>query len=97
MGATKTEQYTSELIRIAKIADALGHPARLSIAKLLMDRNVIRPTDLSKLLKLHKTSVNSHLRKMRDAKLIDYSFRPTEYVILINDKTLKDFNHFIDA
>ena len=37
MGATKTAQYPLDTLNLARIADALSHPARITIIKTLKE------------------------------------------------------------
>lgn len=97
MGATKTLQYSNEFLKISKIADALGHPARLTIFKLLMDGEKIRQADLGKVLQLKRTSIQSHLRKMKDAQIIELEFLPTEYIIHLNQREVNQLHSFLTS
>lgn len=74
MGASKTTQYSTEEIKSANIARALAHPARIRILSLLKQDSVIRNIDIVKDLHLVKSTVHSHLNKLKDADLIELEF-----------------------
>jgi len=86
MGASKTTQYSIDEIKSAKIARALAHPARIRILSLLKQEVFTRNIDLVKDLQLVKSTVNSHLNKLRDADLIELEFHSNFYWI----RTKKD-------
>ena len=52
MGATKTDHYSNETIQLAKLANALGHPARITIIKILKENPYFRNVEFQKILHL---------------------------------------------
>jgi ArsR family transcriptional regulator len=56
--------------RLAAMARALGHPTRLRILRLLIERNACITGDLVALLPLAQSTVSEHLRILREAGLI---------------------------
>ncbi len=56
--------------RLAQMAKALGHPARVRILRLLADRGACITGDLVAELPLAQSTVSEHLRILRDAGLI---------------------------
>jgi DNA-binding transcriptional ArsR family regulator len=81
MGASKTNQYSINEIKTANIARALAHPARIRILSLLKQELFTRNTDLVKDLQLVKSTINSHLNKLKDADLIELEFHSNCYWI----------------
>ena len=70
MGATKTEHFTEQQNRIANIAKALGHPARIAIIEYLMKVNECICGDIVNELPLAQPTVSQHLKELRDMGLI---------------------------
>lgn len=89
MGASKTHQYTVREIQAAKIANALGHPARLKILKILNRQGYSRNIDLVNELHLVRSTVNSHLMKLFSAGLIDLEFCSNCYHIKPNLRAME--------
>lgn len=81
MGASKTFQYSDAEKHSAQIARALAHPARIRILSLIKTQNFVRNIDLAYALQLVPSSVNSHLKKLIDADLIDMEYCHNCYVI----------------
>ena len=84
MGASKTHQYDHSEILKARIANALGHPARIRIMNILKTHHFTRNVDLVSELKLTKSTVNNHLMKLQSAGLIQLDFDSNCYHIRPN-------------
>lgn len=95
MGATKTEQYSQNTIKLAKLANALGHPARITIIKTLQEYQSFRFTDFQKVLHLSKPTVQEHLAKLRAAELIELDYHPHEYHVRLNHQNINNLNYFL--
>ncbi len=67
---TKVELFEKELQKTAGIFKALGHPARLAILKYLADTRVCISGDISNELPLSRTTVNQHLKELKEIGLI---------------------------
>ncbi|MDZ7678260.1 MAG: metalloregulator ArsR/SmtB family transcription factor [Acidimicrobiales bacterium] len=59
-----------DLETFAVMAKAIGHPARLTILRLLADRNACTTGDVVDELPLAQSTVSEHLRILREAGLI---------------------------
>lgn len=58
MGTTKTEHFTEQQNRIATLAKALGHPARIAIMKYLMKVNTCICGDIVNELPLAQPTIS---------------------------------------
>jgi DNA-binding transcriptional ArsR family regulator len=67
---TKVELFNPELQESAAFFKALGHPARLAILQYLAETRVCMTGDISNELPLSRTTVNQHLRELKDLRLI---------------------------
>ena len=70
MVVSKTELFTEELQEQANIFKALAHPARLQILQFLAETKTCISGDISEELPLSRTTVNQHLRELKDSGLI---------------------------
>jgi len=70
MVVSKTELFTEVLQTQANLFKALAHPARLQIIQFLAKTKTCISGDISEELPLSRTTVNQHLRELKDAGLI---------------------------
>src|SRR5450759_5295912 len=70
MAYPKNELFCSELQVCAELFKALAHPARLAILKYLAATKTCITGDLADELPLGRTTVNQHLKELKDAGLI---------------------------
>jgi len=71
MAYSKGELFSSELQGCSALFKALAHPARLVILKYLAETKTCITGDLSDELPLGRTTVNQHLKELKDAGLIE--------------------------
>lgn len=95
MGATKIEHYPKETINLAKLANALGHPARITIVKTLMNQQYSRNVEFQTLLNLSQTAVHNHLVKLRLAEIVEFQYCVHEYHVKLVQENLEDLYYFI--
>ena len=70
MVQSKTELFDKELVDKAMLFKALAHPARLRILQFLAETQSCITGDISDELPLGRTTVNQHLKELKDAGLI---------------------------
>lgn len=70
MVASKTELFDEVLVGQANLFKALAHPARLAILKYLAETRTCISGDISEELPLSRTTVNQHLKELKDVGLI---------------------------
>jgi len=70
MGLSKTEKFTEEQNRMAVLAKALGHPARIAIIEYLTRAQSCVCGDIVNELPLSQSTVSQHLKELKDAGLI---------------------------
>ena len=70
MGLAKTEQFTAEENKMASIAKALAHPARIAILKVLIQKKACICGDIVDELPLSQSTVSQHLKELKEAGLI---------------------------
>lgn len=70
MVVSKTELFDEALQVRAGLFKALAHPARLQILQYLAETKTCISGDISEELPLSRTTVNQHLKELKDAGLI---------------------------
>lgn len=70
MVVSKTELFDETLQEKANLFKALAHPARLQILQFLAKSKNCISGDISEDLPLSRTTVNQHLKELKDAGLI---------------------------
>ncbi|HEX7494345.1 MAG TPA: metalloregulator ArsR/SmtB family transcription factor [Bacteroidales bacterium] len=70
MAYNKSELFSTELQTCSTLFKALGHPARLAILKYLAEAKTCITGDLAVELPLGRTTVNQHLKELKEVGLI---------------------------
>ncbi|TDG35563.1 ArsR family transcriptional regulator [Pedobacter changchengzhani] len=89
MGASKTEHFTDQQNRIATIAKALGHPARIAIIEHLMKVNACICGDIVNELPLAQPTVSQHLKELKNAGIIKGNIEGNSICYCIDETTIK--------
>ena len=70
MGRSKTKAFGANKNRLADVAKALGHPARIAILQLLAEKNACVCGDIVDELPLSQATVSQHLAELKRVGLI---------------------------
>lgn len=70
MPRTKTEEFKTADVKLAGIAKALAHPARIAILRTLAKRNECICGEIVEVLPLAQATVSQHLKALKDVGLI---------------------------
>ena len=70
MGLTRTELFTEEHNRLAALAKALAHPARIAIVHHLLKANACINSDLVTELGLAQATISQHLKELKSEGII---------------------------
>jgi DNA-binding transcriptional ArsR family regulator len=84
MGLTKTELFTEQQNRLALLAKALGHPARIAILEYLLEAQACINTDLVKELGLAQATISQHLKELKSIGIIQGSIEGTSMCYCID-------------
>jgi len=87
MGATKTADYSAAQNELARLAKALGHPARVAIIEFLLKTDACICGDIVKELPLAQPTVSQHLRELKEAGLIEGEIEGNAICYCINSVT----------
>lgn len=85
MGVTKTEIFTEEQNRIADLAKAFAHPARVAILQLLAQKKACVCGDLVDELPLAQATVSQHLKELKRIGIIQGEINPPRVCYCINE------------
>jgi ArsR family transcriptional regulator len=95
MGTTKTEHFTESQNEIARLAKALGHPARIAILDYLATVDTCICGDIVKELPLAQPTVSQHLKELKSAGLIKGTIEGTAICYCIDENALQNMNDYI--
>lgn len=70
MGVSKTEVFTESQNHTAKLAKAIGHPARVAIIDFLLKQESCICKDIVDELPLSQPTISQHLRELKKVGLI---------------------------
>lgn len=94
MGATKTDHFTDSQNEIAKMAKALGHPARIAIIEYLMKVNQCICGDIVNELPLAQPTVSQHLKELKNAGIIKGSIEGNSICYCIDENAVSLLNSY---
>ncbi|MCB0395182.1 MAG: winged helix-turn-helix transcriptional regulator [Flavobacteriales bacterium] len=70
MGISKSDEFSLRDNRIAVIAKALSHPARVAILRFLLEQESCYCGDIVNEMPLSQSTVSQHLKELKSAGLI---------------------------
>lgn len=85
MGLTKTQEFTAQENRIAELAKAFAHPARVAILRLLAERKTCVCGDLVDELPLSQATVSQHLKELKRIGIIKGEIDPPRVCYCIDE------------
>ncbi|MBW7886763.1 MAG: winged helix-turn-helix transcriptional regulator [Bacteroidetes bacterium] len=90
MGLSKKEEFSIKHNRVADIAKALAHPARIAILEFLASQNSCMCGDIVEELPLSQSTVSQHLRELKNAGLIKGDIEGAKVCYCINEKAFAE-------
>jgi ArsR family transcriptional regulator len=84
MAYTISNNYKEDEILLARVAKAMGHPARIAILKYLASLDTCCFADINKELPIAKATVSQHLSELKDAGLIQGTIEPPKVNYCLN-------------
>lgn len=90
MGLSKTEVFSKEDNRMADLAKAFAHPARVAILRLLASKKACICGDLVDELPLSQATVSQHLKELKRIGIIQGSIDPPRVCYCINEKVWEE-------
>lgn len=89
MTTNKSTPFDEVLIQRARLFKALAHPARLAILQYLAHIQSCITGDIADELPLSRTTVNQHLKELRDAGLIQGTVEGVKTNYCLNAKAIE--------
>ncbi len=80
---------------LAQLAQALGHPARVAIVRLLQERQTCLCGDIVEVLPLAQSTVSQHLKVLKESGLIHDEVDGPRVCYCINYETLTRFQKMV--
>jgi DNA-binding transcriptional ArsR family regulator len=90
MGTTKTEIFSEEQNKIARIAKAFSHPARISILQQLFKFNTCICGNLAEEIGLAQPTISQHLKELKNLGIIKGKVEGTSVCYCINDEVWEE-------
>ncbi len=97
MAYSKIELFSEEFQKRSELFKALGHPARLAILKYLADTKTCITGDIADELPLSRTTVNQHLKELKDAGLITGTTEGVKTCYCLNLEKIKELKEMSDS
>jgi ArsR family transcriptional regulator len=86
MGTSKKEGFSNNQNRLADLARALGHPARIAILQFLAEQNTCICGDIVDKIPLSQATVSQHLAELKRSGLITGEIEGPRICYCINQK-----------
>ncbi len=96
MAIAKTEGFTDEQKRIANLAKALGHPARIAILMHLIQKNSCVCGDIVEELPLAQSTISQHLKALKKAGIIHGEVEGVKTCYCINPTGWKEMQRTLN-
>jgi DNA-binding transcriptional ArsR family regulator len=96
MAFSKTELFSVELQNCSELYKALAHPARLAILKYLAQTPTCITGDIADELPLSRTTVNQHLKELKDAGLITGTVEGVRTCYCLNPEKVMELKRVSD-
>lgn len=96
MAYAKTELFSKEFQKNAELFKALAHPARLAILKYLAGIQTCITGDIAEELPLSRTTVNQHLKELKDAGLIIGTTEGVKTCYCLNLNKIRELSDIFD-
>lgn len=101
MGVTKTEIFSEKENRVADLAKALSHPARVAILTYLAEKKTCICGDLVDALPLSQSTVSQHLKELKRIGIIKGEIDPPKVCYCINEEVWQEaklaFTHLLNS
>ncbi len=97
MALNKSQEFKEEDKQFAIWAKALGHPARVAILNLLIQKQSCICGDLVAELPLSQSTVSQHLKELKVAGLITGTIDGPKVCYCIDVATLKNFSSMLNS
>jgi DNA-binding transcriptional ArsR family regulator len=88
----KSALFNKDLQEMASIFKVLSHPARIEILRYLAETKTCITGDISNELPLSRTTVNQHLKELKDVGLVKGSIEGSKVKYCINNSRIEELS-----
>ena len=92
MAYSKKENFETRQARLAELAKALGHPARIAILRTIAERNSCVCGEIVDVLPLAQSTVSQHLKALKEAGLIKGEIEGPKSCYCLDPETVAELN-----
>ena len=96
MAINKKSSFKAEELILADFANAISHPARVAILKVVAERQSCICGEIVKILPLAQSTVSQHLKELKNAGLIDGSIDGVKSCYCINWQAFERIAHLFN-
>lgn len=93
MAQNKKTEFSAADQKMADLAKALGHPARIAILRILAEKQTCICGEIVEVLPLAQSTVSQHLKELLQAELIQGSVDGLKSCYCINRETMNEFSN----
>ena len=97
MGLTKSTKFTAGQNRIAELAKAFAHPARVAILQHLMETKSCMCGDIVEAVPLSQSTVSQHLKELKKAGIIQGNVVPPKVCYCIDPEVWEEAKQVLGA
>lgn len=95
MAVTKAKLFESSQKRAAEVMKALGHPARVAILQLLVEKDTCICGDITEELPLAQSTVSQHLKALKKAGIIKGEIDGVRTCYCLDKEGIQDLEQLI--
>ena len=95
MAIRKVESFAAKDTKLAELAKALSHPARIAILRALAEHNMCICGDIVDVLPLAQSTVSQHLKALKNAGLISGESEGARSCYCVDRERLNEFAEWI--
>ncbi|MDO3694384.1 metalloregulator ArsR/SmtB family transcription factor [Wenyingzhuangia sp. chi5] len=96
MGISKIEKFTEEQNKVAALAKALAHPARVAILEYLFKTKSCVCGDIVEEIGLAQATISQHLKELKSIGLIKGSIDGTRVCYCIDENNWEQMNSILN-
>ena len=97
MGLSKTELFTDEQNKLAAMAKAIGHPARIAILQYLAEADACVCGDIVQQTGLAQATTSQHLKELKNAGIIQGNMEGTSVCYCISPDVWNEYREFFTS
>ena len=97
MGSTKKHFYPKDHLIFSDLCKALGHPARVSIVKMLSKNEHLNCTDFQSEIELSQSSISGHCHVLHRYGIIGYEVIGNNCFYRLDNNVLNLITDYVDS